>query len=172
MWGDSIGVYTRNIDIPTSDTLLEDFYFVGPYFFMDVNFDGEAEFIVVTYGYNRLYYVCFDLLNGNENEPCIGFLSPMKEAPYNNLVGGLCGKTVFDYQKQLIYIFEDMGAYDYVETWAKPIKLRDEEKPSVRVFKEVKKEFSVEGYEYTTEYALVNDTLKEISHNKINRITK
>ena len=164
--GDSIGVYTRNIDIPTSDTLIDngDFYVVGPYFFMDVNFDGEAEFILSTLGHKRIYYVCFDLLNGNENDPCIGFLSPMNDEPYNNIVGGLCGKTVFDYQKQLIYIYEDMGAFDYVETWAKPIKFRYEQKPSVRVFKRIKKEFFVEGYEHTTEYRLVNDTLKEVSN--------
>lgn len=68
---------------------------------MDVNFDGEAELVVAHQGYNRIYYACFDLVNGNQHEPSIGILSPMDEEPYNNIVGGMCGRTEFDYQIRL-----------------------------------------------------------------------
>lgn len=160
---DSIGIISRSLDIPTLDTLSEDLY-DKPYFFMDVNFDGEAEFVVAHQGYNRIYYACFDLVNGNRHESCIGFLSPMDEEPYNNIVGGMCGRTEFDYKNQIIYIFEKMGWSDWVETWAKPIKTEYDMASRVRIYKRVKKSYHPDGSEQTTEYGLVNGVLEEISH--------
>lgn len=154
---DSIGTFTRYFDIPTLDTLSQDF------FFMDVNFDNEVEFVVAHEGWNRIYYACFDLVNGNRHESCVGFLSPMDEEPYNNIVGGMCGKTKFDYKNQIIFISERMGCCRDIETWAKPIKMYYETTPCVRIFKKIEREYTADGT-YTTEYGLVNDTLKVVSH--------
>lgn len=160
---DSIGIFSRGFEIPTLDTLSEDLYY-NPFFFMDVNFDGEAEFVVAHQGYNRTYYTCFDLVNGNRHEPSIGILSPMDEEPYNNIVGGMCGRTEFDYQNQIIHIFENMGCTASIETWAKPIKTEYDIATKVRIYKRIEKEYHADGSEHITEYGLVNGSLEEISH--------
>lgn len=157
---DSIGVVSWEFDIQTTDSLN------GDCFFMDVNFDGEAEFVMAQEGFNRTYYNCFDLVNGKGYDPSTGLLWPMDESPYNNIVGGMCGETTFDYKNQTIYIFENMGWRDYTETWARPMESEYEAKLKVRIFKKTETVFDNEGFEYATEYGLVNDTLKEVSHRK------
>lgn len=162
---DTTGVFTCDFELPILNKLSENTYYGNPYFFMDVNFDGEAEFIVAYEGFNRIYYACFDLVNGNRYDSWAGFLSPMDEKPYDNIVGGWCGETKFDYKNQIIHITEDMGSRDTVETWAKPMKSDYyEDKPKVRVFKKIEKNYFLDGSQHITEYGLVNDTLKEISY--------
>ena len=76
-------------------------------FFMDVNFDGEEDFIVAHKGYNRTYYACFDLVNGNSSGSCPGLLESNNEPPYNNIVSGINVQpsyTVFNRQKKDIYM--------------------------------------------------------------------
>lgn len=158
---DSIGIVTRELPIATLDSLNGDF------FFMDVNFDGEEDFVVTLPGYNRVYYTCFDLVNGSRHEPCIGFLLPMSEGPYCNLVGGMYmyGKTEFDFENKIIHVSEWTGAASHVEFWAKPILSEYETKSGIKIFKKMRKEYSADGCE-TTEYQLVNDTLREVSRKK------
>lgn len=168
--GDSIGTYKRDITIPS---IKRNFDGKEPdFFFMDVNFDGEKEFVVKYPGYSNTYYACFDLFNGNSHEPCIGFLSPMDEAPYTSLVGGKGGETRFDYQNKEIYVLASAGMLSR-ETWAKMI-----EKSGLPMKMEIYKveetvwlsgETTAElGYDYYVDtYQRINDTLKLVSHREL-----
>lgn len=150
----------RDIEIPVVQQLDMN-TLDGEVFFMDVNFDGEEDFIVAHSGYNRIYYACFDLVNGNRSNVCPGFLTSMDGEVYGNLVGGSCGKTEFDHKKKIIHITEKIGCCTKVETWAKPgLGVFGEAK----VFKKIKSELWANGEEHIITYQLVNDTLKQISH--------
>lgn len=152
---------TLTIDIPIVKQLDMDAA-DGDICFMDVNFDGQEEFIIAHPGYNRTYYACFDLVNGDDsNSICPGFLTSMDGEVYGNLVGGLCGKTEFDHKKKIIHITEQIGCCTKVETWAKPgLGVFGEAK----VFKKIKSELWANREKHIVTYQLVNDTLKQISH--------
>ena len=167
---DSIGVFYVDIDFPILqlDTLggSKD---APEMFFMDVNFDSEEEFILMHEGYNRYYYACFDLVNGNFNGACPGILEANNEPPYNNIVSGL-GKvqpayTVFDRKKKEVYIYETMGCCSYYKTWAKYFEgdnFGNEAK--IKVVKQEEHEWWADGKEHIATYKLVNDSLKLVEN--------
>ena len=136
----------------------------GECFFMDVNFDGEEDFVVSYPGYNRTYYACFDLVNGNQHNPCPGLLSPMDEAPYDNLAGGMNGETDFDYQHKTIHILEQIGVASQIETWCKLIPDKNGEEDMVRVIRREETEYCTaengDQIKHTDVYELKGDTLK------------
>ena len=162
---DSIGVFQVELDIPILrlDTLggTKD---APDMFFMDVNFDGEEDFIVAHEGYNRTYFACFDLVKGNRNGSCPGLLEPNNEPPYNNIVSGIDVQpsyTVFNRQKKEIYIYETMGCCSHYETWAKYFEGDDYGNEAiVKVTKEVHHDWWADGTEHVEIYKLINDTLK------------
>lgn len=168
LYEDSIGVFPVDIKFPVCklDTLDGK---CPPMFFMDVNFDGEEEFVVAHQGYNREYYACFDLVKGNRNGSCPGLLESINEPPYNNLVGDGYGPnyTAFDYMNKEIFIHESFGCCSYQETWAK-YHNGDEfgYGSGVKVEKSVLYEF-YGGNKVIKTYKMVDDTLKMVDLEKI-----
>jgi hypothetical protein len=162
---DSIGVFQVDLDIPLLkiDTLGGSKY-APDMFFMDVNFDGEEDFIVAHEGYNRTYYACFDLVNGNRSGSCPGLLESNNEPPYNNIVSGIYEQpsyTVFNRQKKEIYIYETMGCCSYYETWAKYFEGDNYgNEPAIKVVKQEEHEWWADGKEHIATYKLINDSLK------------
>lgn len=163
---DSIGVYSVKMDFPVLkiDTLGGSKE-TPDMFFMDVNFDGEEEFVVEYEGYNRVYYACFDLINGNNKSASPGLLEPIQDEPYNNIVsfGSLePSYTVFDYEKKEIYIYESMGCCSHQETWAKYFLGNPDEfkEPRIKVIKRIDYDFYADGTTHLDTYMLKNDTLK------------
>lgn len=164
---DSIGIFQVDLDFPILklDTLGGSKY-APDMFFMDVNFDGEEDFVVSHEGYNRTYYACFDLVNGNRAASCPGLLESNNEPPYNNIVSGIYEQTsytVFDRQKKEIYIYETMGCCSRNETWAKLFagdNYGNEAK--VKVTKEVHHDWWGDGKEHVEIYKLINDSLKMV----------
>ena len=155
---------TLTIDIPIVKQLNMDAT-DGDICFMDVDFDGQEEFIIAHLGYNRTYYACFDLVNGDDsNSICPGFLTSMDGEVYGNLVGGLCGKTEFDHKKKIIHVTEQIGCCEKVEVWAKPIKDVVDNSIEIRIFKKVENEYWMNGEDHIITYQLVNDSLKQVSH--------
>ena len=164
---DSIGVFIVNLDIPVVQTDTLDGPMSTPeMFFMDVNFDGEEEFIVSHEGYNRTYYACFDLVKGNRLGSCPGLLESNNEPPYNNIVSGISeqpSSTVFDRKKKEIYIKETMGCCSYYETWAKYFEGDNYgNEATVRVVRQEKHEWWADGKEHVQIYKLQNDSLKMV----------
>lgn len=70
--------------------------------FKDVDFDGEKELCFRAIGFNREYYNCYKVVGGR--------IRQMVGRPYNNIVYGTCGNTVFDYEGRSITVWEEMGA--------------------------------------------------------------
>lgn len=162
---DSIGIFNVNVDIPVCqlDTLGGSKE-TPDMFFMDVNFDGEEEFVVKHDGYNRYYYACFDLVKGNRHNSCPGILESNSEPPYNNIVSGIVEQpsyTVFDRKKRGIYIHETMGCCSFYETWAQYFE-GDQygNEPEVKIVKKVDHEWWANGEEHVATYKLINDSLK------------
>lgn len=149
------GTLKMNLDIPTKTVL------GGDVFFMDVNFDGEKEFVVEHKGYNRFYYACFDLVHGSKRNSCPGFLEPLEEEPFNNLVGECYAEvpcsTTFDYDSKTITIDESIGCCRHVKTIATYCDLALEA-PSIRVVRREISYFS-EGGETKEIYDLIDETL-------------
>lgn len=166
---DSIGIFQVDLNIPIIklDTLggSKD---VPDMFFMDVNFDGEEDFVVSHEGYNRTYYACFDLVNGNRYGSCPGLLESNNEPPYNNIVSGIYEQpsyTVFDRQKKEIYIYETMGCCSYYETWAKYFEGDNYgNEPTIKVVKQEEHEWWADGTEHVEIYKLINDSLKLVEN--------
>ena len=162
---DSIGIFNVDIEIPVIqvDTLV-DSEDVPDMFFMDMNFDGEDEFVVAHEGYNRTYYACFDLVNGNPNGACPGLLEAINEPPYNNIVSGIVQQpsyTVFNRKKKEIYIYETIGCCSYYETWAQYYEGDYYgHMPEVKIVRKENHEWSVDGTEHIETYKLINDSLK------------
>lgn len=149
------GTLKMNLDIPTKTVL------GGDVFFMDVNFDGEKEFVVEHEGYNRFYYACFDLVHGSKRNSCPGFLEPLGEEPFNNLVGECYDEvpcsTTFDYDSKTITIDESIGCCRHVKTIATYCDLALEA-PSIRVVHQEIGYFS-EGGETKEIYDLIDGAL-------------
>lgn len=151
---DNNGVYYTNFSeyIP-----IEDYLGIG-FSFVDVNFDGEEEFVVEhdAYHLHNYYYVCFDLVNGSENA-YPRFLSPMRGDVYENLTQGTRSITSIDHAKKEIHIIAKIGNADIIETRAK------------RIESEVKIVERIEYVNYSfekskTTYKLQNDTLKKVAY--------
>ena len=170
---DSIGVFHVDVNFPVLklDTI-GGRQEIPDMFFMDVNFDGEEEFIVRHEGYNRSYYACFDLVKGNYKGACPGLLESIQDEPYNNIVSGIVEQpayTVFDYKKKEIYIYESIGCCCVVETWAKWFEgdIYGTE-AQVKVIKKVDSEWwYADGIKHIDTYLLQNDTLKLVKREKI-----
>lgn len=162
---DSIGVYKMDMNFPVLkvDTLGTLEYSNPEMFFMDVNFDGEEEFVIEHQGYNRKYYACFDLVKGNNKGSCPGLLESMQDEPFNNIVGTNCYVpcyTIFDRKKKEIYIYETFVNWGYSETWAKRFEgMFDFGK--IKVTKRVEHYFNADG-EHTVTYKLIDDTLRKV----------
>ena len=162
---DSIGIFYVDLDFPVIkvDTIGGSKN-VPDMFFMDVNFDGEEDFIVAHEGYNRTYYACFDLAKGNRRSACPGMLESIQDEPYNNIVSGIYEQpsyTVFNKKKKEIYIYETMGCCSYYETWAKYYE-GDNYGTEAKVItvKKEDHEWWADGKEHIATYELINDSLK------------
>lgn len=87
-----------------------------PFFFKDVDFDGDYEILFCVGGYNRIYYTSYKIISRNRAEY-------MSNKPYNNLVemyessleddADTSSDTNFDYDKRTITINEPSGCCDY-----------------------------------------------------------
>ena len=133
---DSIGIFQVDLNIPIIklDTLGGAKY-APDMFFMDVNFDGEDDFIVSHEGYNRTYIV-----------------SGIYEQP---------SYTVFNRQKKEIYIYETMGCCSYYETWAKYFEGDNYgNEPTIKVVKQEEHEWWADGKEHIATYKLIKNSLK------------
>lgn len=163
---DMIGTIYRKIDIPIEKEKLG-----SGIFFMDVNFDGEEDLVIEHHGYNRQYFACFDLLNG-KTSVAPGFLTPLDNPPYNNIVGpspvheGDAIATEFDYKKKTIHIFEQIGCCSYIETLAEYGQDEEWEQPSVRVIREKRGNYTVDRVLVTEIYERKDGELKLISVEK------
>lgn len=151
---------SMEIDLPTKRELTGRY---GDFFFMDVNFDGEPEFIVPYIGYNSTLFACFDLVNGNWNEPCIGFLAPMDKEPFTYFIAGERGKTEFDYENKSIYISKQTGAASIVQMWISMVE-SPYDSPSLKVTKREETDHYPNMQEtHITTYELQGDSLKQVS---------
>lgn len=167
---DSTGVFRVNMNIPVfkGETLRYSHKTLMPeLFFLDVDFDGEEEFVAVSQGYNRCYYTCFNLVRGNyQYDRGKGFLEPMNEPPYNNLVASDWTQpesyTVFNRKKKSIYVYEVMGCTSIEETWAEFVTKDEWSEPEMTVVKKHVRTFCADGSEYLEVSKLVNDTLKVV----------
>lgn len=162
---DSVGVFFVDMDFPifNVDTLGGSIP-VPEMFFMDVNFDGEEEFLVEHDGYNRKYYACFDLVNGNWKGTCPGLLESIIDEPYNNIVAHRSNDycyTVFDRKKKEIYIYEAMGCCTQVEIWAGFVGSK------IKITKRVEQELKAGGTVHIDTYELKDDTLKLVRQKNI-----
>lgn len=158
--GDSIGTYVRDINIPVEKEKLG-----RGLFFMDVNFDGEEELLVECLGYNRIYFACFDIVNGISNVTP-GILHAIDDEPYNNIVSTnypteIVGEidTYFDYDNKTIHIFEQMGCCAHVETWCELVADYEWEKPSIKVVRREEIDYTADGRQLTKIYRRVDGKL-------------
>ena len=159
----SVGVYSADLNFPViqPDTLMapDD----SDMFFMDMNFDGEEEFVVACPGGNGApYYTCYDLVHKNWDDLCPNLQKPLNEPPYDMLVSGRLEQsayTVFDYQNREIHEFLSSGCCKYYEVWAKYFDGADFTAPIVKVVKRVECDGYVSGQLMKT-YLLQDDTLK------------
>ena len=158
--GDNIGTFVREINIKVEKEKLG-----RGIFFMDVNFDGEEELLVEHPGYNRIYFACFDIVNGIANVTP-GILHAMDYEPYNNIVSteyssDMVGEidTYFDYTKKTIHIFEQMGCCSHVETWCEFISDYEWEPPTAKVVRREEIDYTVDGRKLTRFYERVEGKL-------------
>lgn len=154
------GVYYTRFDIPVMkvECLSEG----SDFMFMDINFDGQEDFLVRVLGYNRTYYQCYDLVNGSQRGRFPMMLECLSEPPYNNLgAGGAC-ETIFDFANESLIVEEELGCCCHIRTFAR--KLRDDEYSfdgNVVVFREEEREVSSEGALITIKER-IDDTLKVV----------
>ncbi len=131
--------------------------------FVDVDFDGEEEFVVehdAYYLYNH-YYACFDLDDSNKTA-YRGFLSPMNDGPYNYLTQGTRGRTKIDHEKKEIHIIKTSGNAYITETLAKKIGNK------VKIVEQIEYvNHSHSSEKSKTTYKLQNDSLIEVAYETI-----
>ena len=97
-------------DLPVDTyTLCKDYFYTDlndpnaiPFKFVDLNFDGVNEFLIVHRGYNRRYYEVYMKDNTNRYKAC-------DYPPYNKLVSGHEADIVMDDSKKTIEITEHIG---------------------------------------------------------------
>lgn len=138
--------------------------------FMDVDFDGEMEFILASEGYSDKGYACFDVANAPDYK---GVLEPMDGVfgrfvdNFNPLITdeNKRSKTVFDHENKTIFIAQQIGCCSRTEIWA---KLMDGE---VKIYKQVEKVVYASGEEHVITYQLIDGTMKQTSH-EVKRIDR
>ncbi|MBQ9525733.1 MAG: hypothetical protein IJR69_11555 [Bacteroidaceae bacterium] len=114
------GVFDVDIDIPVVkvDTLGGSKTPKSDMFFMDINFDGQEEFIQGYESNGWVGYKCYDIVNGRAN-----VLYPIEAEPYCSISYGIypmqAGYTVFDYHKREIFIHHGSGCCAFRNIWAK-----------------------------------------------------
>ena len=165
------GVYTVDLDIPVIkvDTLSGSKIPMSDVFFMDVNFDGNEEFIQSYIGNGWLGYNCYDLING-KSDACPGLTGAIKEEPYCSFSSGLNpaynNYVAFDYEKKEIYVLTTSGCCAYTDTWAKYFEGDSlGNRPCVKVVKQEHHSFE-NGTETIETHALQNDMLKIVGITK------
>ena len=166
---DSMGVFSVDINIPVVkvDTLGGKNTPVSDIFFMDVNFDGEEEFLLGQEGNGWVGYTCYDLAKGTGS-----ILNPMQEEPYNSISYGIApcqaGYTVFDYQNKEIFIQHSIGASTFHNIWAKYFEGDSfGNAGKVKVVKIEEHEWKGDGLMHVKTFKLVNDTLKLVEEKDI-----
>ena len=165
------GVYAVDLDIPVIkvDTLGGSKIPKSDIFFMDVNFDGNEEFMQSYMGNGWLGYNCYDLIKGRSNA-CPGLTETMQEEPYCRFSSGMNlaydNYVAFDYEKKEIFVLTTYGCCAHTDTWAKYFEGDSLGNSScVKVIKQEHHSFD-NGTETIETYALQNDTLKMVSITK------
>lgn len=148
--------YLTEMNIPVMNELGEGM------FFMDVNFDGEQELVIEYPGYNRKYYACYDLINGDRNI-CPGLLQAMSEPPFNNIVGGENGETEFDYINKKMHQYETIGCCSSIETWCEMVSDYEGDVPKLRIIEQSHINFSLDGINITDTYRRINGELLKVA---------
>ena len=99
-----------NADIVQRDE--PEFGMIFPFFFKDVDFDGQKEICFTHIGYNRTYYSVYKIIGGKE-------AVFMSNPPFDQFVSGYDDTTTtFDYEEKTIVISEQMGCCDsYIDTY-------------------------------------------------------
>lgn len=102
-----------------------------PFFFKDVDFDGEKEILFREGGYHGSYFAVYKILRANLaevmlSEPYNNIIEPYSQSVEDDTVSG----TFFDYSKKTITINEPMGAaYYYHDVFKLNLKSHDRLKP-------------------------------------------
>lgn len=160
-----IGVFDVDIDIPVVmvDTLGGSKTPKSDVFFMDVNFDGQEEFIQGYEANGWVCYNCYDFINDRT-----GVLNPIEVEPYCSISYGIDsyqdGYTVFDYQKKEIFIHHGSGCCAYSNKWIKYFE-RDSlgNPPSLKVVREEYHQIDSEGE--TIETSELIDNVMQVTSN-------
>ena len=157
------GVFDVDIVIPAVkvDTLGGSKTPKSDVFFMDVNFDGEEEFIQGYEANGWVGYNCYDIVNGRA-----GVLNPIEAEPYCSMSYGIdpmqSGYTVFDYQKREIFIHHGSGCCAFRNIWAKYFEGDSLGNPSsVKVIREEYHQFNL-GIE-TIETSELKDNVLQVT---------
>lgn len=164
---DSVGVFEVDMDFPILRVdSLYDSSSIPDMFFMDVNFDGEEEFIVEIYCHSMMGYTCFDLINRYRDGSRPALLEPMQDEPFDQIVSTIDDAmahcyTVFDREKKEIFIHQTSGCCKSTDTWAKCI-----EGVNFKVTKCVEHSYESDKMRIVT-YELQNDTLKVVSDENV-----
>ncbi len=97
---------------------------VSPFVFKDVDFDGEKEICISTFGYNRVYYSVFKLVDATR-------AVRLNQEPFSEIVYGVGNaRTLFDYDKKRVTIHEQYGYDEPIEkVYVRRRRVRDPMKP-------------------------------------------
>ena len=144
------GVFDVDIDIPVVrvDTLGGRKTPKSDVFFMDVNFDGQEEFVQGYEANGWVGYNCYDIVNGRA-----GVLNPIEDEP------------IFDYQKMEIFIHHGSGCCAYRNIWSKYFDGDSLDTPlRVKVVREEYHQFDAEGE--TIETSELQDGVLQVTSKK------
>ena len=160
------GVFDDDIDIPVVrvDTLGGRKTPKSDVFFMDVNFDGQEEFVQGYEANGWVGYNCYDIVNGRA-----GVLNPIEDEPYCRISYGISSKqdgyTIFDYQKMEIFIHHGSGCCAYRNIWSKYFDGDSLDTPlRVKVVREEYHQFDAEGE--TIETSELQDGVLQVTSKK------
>lgn len=161
-------IFTIDSDIPVVkvDTLDDKHIPESDVFFMDVNFDGEEEFVQAIRGNGWVDYTCYDLVNGIYESLSPGVVPAMEQPPYDIFSTGIepmqSGYVAFNHDKKEIFVHHGSGCCAFTDTWAKYFE--GDSLGNQSSIKVVREEYhSFDGQSETIEtYALQNDTLKMV----------
>ncbi len=171
-FADKPGTHSAKFDFPVMkvDSLSKGSQFM----FMDVNFDGEEEFLVKYIGAYNDWYVCYDITGGNNSD-----LGPIQEEPFDYLPAGCAdggrNETVFDFKNESFTKETHWGVSYYYSVTAKKIKdpksIHYNEIVVVReVVTDKVSEFEsgeVDNSIYTIEKEMINDSMKVVKEHTV-----
>lgn len=166
------GVYAVDLDIPVIkiDTLDDKHIPNSDIFFMNVNFDGEEEFVQAISSNGWVNYTCYDLVNGIRESLSPGVVPAMKQPPYDSFSTGIepmqNGYVVFNHEKKEIFVRHGSGCCAFTDTWTKYFEGDSlGNSPCLKVVEQEYHSFS-NGTETIETYVLLNDTLKLVGITK------